>query len=391
MTDLEFLFLILAAVYLTQCVSWVAPHAKVFTRTVRGRWQAHAPEIELSAWSTKAAVANLLPFSAGVVLAEPEPLPITPQGIVVRVSGAESAAENESPWELLRWEEMTKITAQGDRVRVDGKTAYRAVSAAEAARLVEFLRGVKKLAGGARASAIEKELKRRCDARAAQERYEEYRAASRWPGAFANLLSVLLLVIVPVYIEMGARVIQWLALLITALVTIVLTTLSFRRAHRGLYPDEKDARFSETLTVALSPFAAMRARDALSRNSLAAYDPLTVALTLLRPAAFETEAARVYRDMHFPVPLAQPPPAEVGKELEWFRDLRNRVLATFIKKHCANPAQFLEAPPRSSPASATYCPRCHAQFRMESGICSDCRGVNLLAFAAGETVSPERV
>ena len=82
MTDLEFLFLVLAAVYLTQCLAWVAPHAAVFSKNYRGAWRAGAPELELNAWKIKAVIANPLPFFAGIVVSAPEPLSVSPDALL---------------------------------------------------------------------------------------------------------------------------------------------------------------------------------------------------------------------------------------------------------------------------------------------------------------------
>ncbi|MBI3405577.1 MAG: hypothetical protein HY046_08985, partial [Acidobacteria bacterium] len=82
MTELETLFLILVAVYLTQCVSWVAPQTVLFSKNFRGSWRVPTPEFELGAWQTKAAFANPLPFFAGLIASSSEPLVITPEGIL---------------------------------------------------------------------------------------------------------------------------------------------------------------------------------------------------------------------------------------------------------------------------------------------------------------------
>ena len=42
------------------------------------------------------------------------------------------------------------------------------------------------------------------------------------------------------------------------------TAFRFARAHRALYPQAEDDRFTHTLTILLAPTSAMRALDALS-------------------------------------------------------------------------------------------------------------------------------
>ncbi len=383
MTDLEALFLILAVVYFSQCISWVAPRAQVFSRNFRGHWIPFAPEIALNAWKIKAAIANPLPIFAGVVLTDPEPLAITAESVLAgRTAQTEAGSEDSA---VLAWNEAEKFSSRGDYVLAGGKSIHRALSASEARRIAALLVSLRKQTGS-RAATIEKELKRQLDVKTAHERVNEFHAAARWPGLFANALFAVLLVVVPVYIWVGVRVIVWVNLLLTTLLLISAITFSFRSAHRRLYPDDKDARFSETLTVALSPFAAMRAKDTLARNLLASFDTLAVASVLLPPAAFERFAGQSYRNLRFPLPTSSELSPAFLREFAKFQKTRDRHRAGFLKRHFGDVERFLRPPAPASRQSRSYCPRCHAQFHLESGSCSDCPGIELqsLSVSAAE-------
>jgi len=387
MTDLEALFLILAAVYLSQCLSWVAPHAYVFSRNFRGQWISGAPEIALRAWKVKAAIANPLPFFAGVVVAEPEPPAVTAEGILPSPIANSSDGEGSEERRVLLWKEVRKFSAKGERVLADGRPIHRCVSSAEARRWATWLTALAKHPAS-RSHAIEKELKRQFDSKAIRAKTGEFQAATGWIGTLANLLFFVLPVVVPAYIWAGVRAVTWVALLLVTLLLIAATTRSYLSAHRKLYPDEKDARFSETLTVALSPFAAMRAHDSLGRNLLASFDPLAIAAVLLPAPAFEQVAGQAYRNMLFPLACSEPGSEAFQLESRGFQQMRDRVRLAFLKKNVADLERFAAAPPADSPESCAYCPRCHAQFRIASGTCNDCGGIALLPLPQADASRP---
>lgn len=384
MTELQSLFVILVVVYVTQCVSWVAPHAVVFSRNYRGRWREGAPDLELSAWKTTGALANLLPFFSGVVVASPEPLALTPEAVfpTPQSDPAPGASTAETP-RHIPFSAIKKIAAQGERVTCNGREIHRATSAAEARHVAAHLRSLAKLKQTARAAAIEKELKRQFDTEAIRARLEEYCKATRWVGRLSNLLFVVLFMIVPAYIWFGVITLAWLALLAVTVLIIAALARSFSRAHRQLHPDDSESRWTDSLTVALSPFAAIRSRDALARNLLATFDPLVIASVLLPAAAFEQAAARATRHLHFPVSSSSESASEEWRVPQaWFQRARNGAIENFLKENCGDLQKFLKPPAPNSKESRSYCPRCHSQFRVDSGECNDCRGVLLVGFSS---------
>lgn len=376
MTDLEALFVVLVAVYISQCISWVPPHAFAFSRTFRGRWVAGAPEIAFSGWKIKGVVANPIPFFAGLAIAQPEPVAVTPQGILLPGENAELHAAS---WHVVPWESIQTFSRQGDWVLADGRRIHQAISPSEARRLRRLLASWKKQ--GCSWAVLEKEWKRRLDAKAVQERLQELRAATGWVLMFSNALFLLLFGVVPVYIWAGARTVAWINLLFVTLLMIGGSVFTFRKAYRKLYPEEREGLFSETLTIALSPFAAMRARDALTRNLLESFDPLAVTVSLLAKADFDVFAGKTYRQIVFPLPDSPDVSEPIAQEARDLREMRNRCRLAFLKKQVGDLARFVAPPVADSTQSRSYCPRCHAQFRLESGNCSDCRGIALLPLA----------
>jgi hypothetical protein len=384
MTDLQTLYLIFAIVYLTQCVAWVPLDARVFSRSWLGRWQAGAPELELAAWKVKAVFSHPLPFLSGL-LVQPGAPPIVTAEVIVDANWNDPAprAGHELPG-VVEFPPPGKIENKGNHVLASGCVFYRASSAELARHVTSLLRAIAKLPADQRAHAIEKDLRRQFDVRLIEERLSAYAKSAFWVQALANTLFLLLFAVAPAYVVIGAIDPAWWSLLVVTLLVIAANTWSFRRAYRALYPEDGEGRWTETLTVALSPFAAIRAADTLFRHLLAVHDPLAVACVVLRRPVFERFAARALREIRFPLrpTAAESAQPQALRAALWFRHTRDRIVESFLRKQVDDVEAFLAPPAANSAGSRSFCPRCRNQFRLESGECTDCAGVALVPCAS---------
>jgi hypothetical protein len=158
----------------------------------------------------------------------------------------------------------------------------------------------------------------------------------------------------------------------------------FRRAHRALFPDEKEARWTATLTIVLSPLVAIRANDIALRELFSLYHPLAVAQTLCSEKYFREMASRTLRELHFPLPSAVAPGTPAHDAEDWNRAALLRSVERFVADCGTPPKELLGPPARESPLCLSFCPRCCNQYRFADGTCPDCGGVQVRAFPAAE-------
>lgn len=367
MSEVDALFLVLAALYLIQCIHWVAEEAFPFRRTWLGRWRPAALALHLSGLHRKALMAGPLPPLGGVLVCTPlEPaLPFTlaPEGLVL--PGGEK----------LRYEEFALKTPQSPQLRLDGTRAARFVSAAAARHWATILRKLAKQPIAKRASVIEQAIEAMFDSeRIAQAvaRCREHGALLRW---HCNVLFVFLFVLAPVAVWLRGLAFTWPVLLTALLVQMWVIAWLFRRAHLRVQPEDSETRFTATATMLLSPMAAVRAGDLLLLDLLSCYHPAAVARVLCRGERFEALAARSLREAFFPLPSSNFADDDAGWT-EWWNAKWQEAVRSFVLHNVEQGERFLAAPSAQEDCHS-YCPRCWSQYTSHARECADCDGLPL--------------
>jgi hypothetical protein len=216
-----------------------------------------------------------------------------------------------------------------------------------------------------------------------RERWQMFQTWVRPVQLLTNALFLYLLLLVPVLIWQVGLKRTWLGLLVGLLALTSTTALLFRRAHRSLYPEAEDDRFTHVLTVLLSPATAIRAHDLLSRGLLETFHPLAVIQAFCPPGTFRAHAEKVLLDIRFP---AGPVTAAGGPEAEAVRRISRSVLQAaveaFLRQSGIDPEELVKPPVPADDTCRAYCPRCRAQFIRRDGTCPDCVGVALVEFPA---------
>jgi hypothetical protein len=131
----------------------------------------------------------------------------------------------------------------------------------------------------------------------------------------------------------------------------------------------------------LAPPTAVRSHDLLARRLVENFHPLAVAELFCPGAPFERLARRVLLDLRFPLlPRAPSAEAAVVQTEEWFRGVLLEECERAVQRAGLKPLELTRPPARSEATHRSYCPRCDAQFEVESGTCADCGGRELVAF-----------
>ena len=382
MSDLELLFLILALLYLWECLCWLPRGGAAFTTWLGRRWRPATPSAWLGNQHGGFALAAPLPPLGRLVHAAQSPVSISPDGVLVFVStNVNPGWRPPQSGRFVSFAEIREVRVRNKKILVNGGLLVRCAYPNAARELAGAIERLAKMPMDKRAEAIGQMIRASFDIAAARKRWEGCRQVSRWLRGLVNVLFVYLFIAAPVVIYVVGFKLTWLWLLLGLLVlTITLATL-FYRAHRALYPAEEDDRFTHMLTTALSPATAARAHDTLSRPLLQTFHPLVPARLFLDEQAFREYAGRILRDVRYPaLPVcSNDDPAARAAELHW-RTVFLASLETFLKKNGANPDDLTRPPKPADGSCRAYCPRCLAQFTSASGTCSDCGGLALVTF-----------
>lgn len=383
MSDVQWLFVVLAVLYGGECLGWVRRGGVAFTTWLGRDWQARHPDALAGNQSGGFVIASPLPPLGTLFVAHQVPLSFSPDGVLAFV------ATNPNPgWRpaqsgrFVKWSDLREVRTRGKKVLVNGQLLLSAATPGLARHLASELKRLTALQAGERADAIVRLVKTSLDPTAIAARRSEWQKRARPVRWLANLLVAFIFVIAPALIWHFGFLLCWLWLLLGLLALTLTTGTLFARAHRALYPAAHDERFTHTLTIALAPTSAMRAHDALSRPLLETFHPLAVAQVSLPERDFVEFARRMLLDLRRPALPSCPNETPDAQTAERF--FRETLLATtekFLSKQGVELEKLCRAPAPGDESSRAYCPRCEAQFTSAEGCCADCGGLALVAFA----------
>ncbi|HET6933916.1 MAG TPA: hypothetical protein VFI72_03700, partial [Candidatus Angelobacter sp.] len=190
---------------------------------------------------------------------------------------------------------------------------------------------------------------------------------SRWLRFFVYVQFVTLFAVVPaLFLRLGTRAI-WLVVSMLVCLSVCIA-LEFWHLHKRFYPESREARWQQALTIVLSPLSAIRAMDTVGRDLLAGFHPVTAAAVICEAPEFEAFAGEQLRQRNFG-PAAK----------EWWTQAEQRALRSVVAKRGLKAEQLLTAPARQEGCDV-YCPRCLAQYLAAREACSDCGYEGLVAF-----------
>lgn len=390
MSEVQLLFVVLAALYVWECACWVRRGSVTFTTWLGRGWQLHDPGTLVGNQRGGFVLAAPLPPLGTFLVANQLPLTLSPDGVLFFVStNVNRGWRAAHTGRYLEFQELRVVRSEGRRLVLDGETVLNLSSPQLAQNLAELLRQLQARPRDERADAINEMIRARLDAEAVATRWGEVGPLLRPIRWLANSVFLLVFVVAPCLIWQLGFAMAWLGLLIALIALTGSTALFFCRAHRRLFPQLSDDRFTFTLTVALAPTTAMRAHDLLARYSCEIFHPLAVAKVFLGRSSFENFARRVLRDVRHP---AQPVNPGGGTEMEAAelhgRTVLRAAVEDFLRSAGCDLKQLVDAPLPVDGSCRAYCPRCEAQFTAVDARCLDCGGLPVQAFSERASCQP---
>jgi hypothetical protein len=382
MSDLEIFFLILAVIYVWECIGWF-PRGYVACLNFWGStWRLAHPAALMGNQTGGVILANPLPPLGGIFAGAQSPLSISAEGVFGYV--AQCVNPGWRPAQSARYfpfDAIKQIDARGRQIRVNGQLLVKSGSPMNARRLAEQLQSLGKLSAGERGAKLREMLRASLDAKAIRKRLENFQSRTELLHSLVNVLFLYVFAALPFVLWRYGLKQSWVELVIGLLGLTTAIAILFNRAHRAFYPDAGEEGFTQTIVVLLSPATAIRARDALSRPLLEQFHPLAVAHALLPVEQYREFARQVMREIEHPClpvcPSNEPGPQ--ATELAARLALRD-ALQQFLKKTGIDAVALMKPPKPADETCKSYCPRCGAQFVRHDASCSDCGEMPAVAF-----------
>jgi hypothetical protein len=381
MSDGQTLLLLLALLYLSDCLMWVKKQSGAFVSPWGRRWR--IPLLNGPFGNAKGGLLfmNPLPPLGRVFLSHLSPISISPVGICA--FNLQTLPSLERPpaqtGRFLAFTEIVGASTDSAYLMVNHQRFAKCASSKQARAISKLINAATGASASDRARMVRSYIANQF---ATNEAAAVLRAADvmikrlRW---MSLILFLFLFVATPILVS----VLGLLPLIIpVAVVTIVLAaqiSVVYFRAHKKLYPDETQERIENVVKMVLCPPVSIRAADLVTKHLLSEYSPIVLA-ALLSPSAGQQFVRAFILDLQHPLKH------EVSDEravevISWAAAEQLRMCLEHIEGGSySNPASLL-APPLRDGNSISYCPRCGCQFVVSFGGCPDCPGVGLLTFS----------
>ena len=146
-------------------------------------------------------------------------------------------------------------------------------------------------------------------------------------------------------------------------------------AHRRLLPGREHAarRANMLLGAAFLPPQVFRLRAQVAAAALPAQHPLAWLAVVAGAREFREGAARVLRDLRWPLALAparNPDPQITARIASWMRARVMGEAERLLGARGVSAGELLAAPVAGGPECRSYCPRCRDQFTKAEGYCN---------------------
>jgi hypothetical protein len=184
------------------------------------------------------------------------------------------------------------------------------------------------------------------------------------------------LVVAPAVIAVIGPDPTWPWLLAGLMIGTGMTATQYFRAHGRLYPALRFERWVQTTAMILLPVGAIRAAVNLARPVLEQYSPFAALPTLCSADAAARDLRVALWDLQR-VPASDSVHTDGTDCVEW---CRAATASAAIEAVRASNIDLGTAPLPEDEGSASYCPRCHAQFRRAGVICHICDDVQVVPF-----------
>jgi len=362
MNEVLSLFPVLFLVYVLQCIAAAPPGTAVFLlnsgmrgRLLRHSWLVGQSQLRLFLLNP------FLPFSSAVYASGfPFSFLVGPTGEVCGLTPLASSAAG-SFQTGITLDPPRLFTSRSKQLLSDDSHFATLHSEGRAAHLAAFLKRLQSAPPPKRHIILDSELRRMFAAGALRQRLQLFVQCT----FFLNFLSLSLLLFVfllsPAAIYKFGLGSLWPSLLPTLVLFSCLTLWAFHRAGHRLNPNRKHADFQHLFTIALSPFAAIRAIDHLVGDLLEDFHPVAVAFVLLSEKDFLKFAEQELRRTKF-----------ITRDVVLEKSIKR-----FLSAQKFDPQSLLRPPQPEDGCSRTFCPACLTQYVIEEGTCSDCGGVLL--------------
>jgi hypothetical protein len=376
MISFALFIVVLLALYLAECVVFVQKGSIAFRESMifkRRTTLLTKPRV-----NPVPGIALAFPFvgHSDVLLCSRPPFALSPTGIAIPLGL--SASQSAGPF--LRFENILSIESAQNKLVLNRYVRFATASKYEAELFAGLLNKIKQARPENRAELIARSISDSLSLSYADSRLDAFETETSIVRAFSSFLVAVFFILTPVAVWRFGIAVAWPFLAACVVTNILAILWAFLRSCKELRTRLKFDSAMESAMICLSPIHALRATKSLALYVSAELDPLAIAAARGSRAEFLALASVAVRTMIPDVDSYRGDSRDYEECARWYRERFEQAVARIIRT-LGLPEDALHAPPnREALVSMSYCPRCHSQYVIATGVCDDCGGVPLRAF-----------
>lgn len=375
MTDHQLLFFVVVLLYFSECLFWVGSQGIVFIKS-SNEWKVTFPSSLFGNSNGGLALAWPFPPLGKVFLAYFLPVSFSERGIVnATIEGVGKITPILThKLKFIHYENIQSVECKGAGLIVNGEMFCKCVSADQAIKLAKLIQDISYQ--NKKRGKVHRSLKSLFDIEQLKNAEDILKQQTQTLLWLCNFQFFFLLVIAPILVYLlGTRLLLWTGLYV--IFSNLLIIVYFYLANQKMYPDQIGERVTDILKMVFCPPMTIRATDFLSLRYFTSFHPLAVARLVLSERKFEVFAKQILLSFNYPCDMIDD--NSYREDLIWHLRAMEQNAKNFLTKNGMKISE-LEAAPEPSDGVASYCPRCHTQYTMNSGQCPECVGVALIEY-----------
>ena len=384
MTDRQILYLALALIYLSECFIWVSSKGIAFRKSVT-EWGVVFSSTLFGNESGGLALAYPLPFLGRFYMTYLMPVSFSPEGILNVSIETLTRKIPKVPIDqkFYAYSEIDAVENKGNVIWINNEPFCKCGSVTQATSLVTAIQHLLKQKD--KAKQIDKYNCALLNNDKIKELIKVFDEKTDKLSIICNVQFFVSFCIAPALVYVfGSAFIVWscIYLIISNLCIITM----FNIVHKYLLPEHAKERINDSFKMFFCPPLSIRAVDIISLPYLSNYHPLAVAYNTIDEARFQVFAKQALLSFNFPNELIKD--MEFNHVLQWHLDSMNSSVSKYLSEVGLDTKKMNDAPERSSDTNS-FCPRCHTQFTLENGQCSECTGVMLIGYSGAEDANKQ--
>jgi len=381
LSDGQTLLLVLALLYLSECLLWAKRQSVAFISVLGGTARVTYAHQWLGNASGGILFLNPLPPAGSVFLSHLSPISISPSGICAfnlqtLPSGGRTPSQT---GHSLSFTDIRTVSVDDAHLLLNGERFTKCATSGEGRRLATLIARMIKASPSQRESLARSWITKQFDVEEAAARLGDGKKTIKLLQPVSWAFFLFLFLLIPIWVRAEGLLEPLILIVVLMLAGVIATGTLFWKAHQKLYPEETTERIESLVKMVLCPPAAIRAADLLTRNMLAHYSPLVLADLLTGHRERQFVRAFILDLQH---PLQHEVVDETARSIvNWSASAQLSASLEYVKSGRFGQVVELLSPAQRAGNSISYCPRCQCQFVVHSVDCADCPGVELIAFS----------